>query len=839
MHLKLPHFDIFSFWIGILISTFIWWIIYFIHPLLIDIRSSLQLAHVKKERKIQTFGILEQQFRDNIFIKAQSSHLAAPMFSLGEIVIAPKFISAPDQNQFDTRQDNEDHIFTSIPYAPGWPELAAIYKKPMLGVEDIIASGSDFVIIGYPGMGKSVALAQITSLLAKKEMTNISTSGVLPIYFHISEVSLQKDLGTPLAPLYQIMSEYVSARERSDISEFMRNALDENQAILLIDGMDELKPADFDHASNYLKLIKEEYPYLPIITTASPDYMDGLISQNFSPISISTWSDEAKHDFCDIWGNLWSENITKGGLLESEQCVDPTLINAWLLNDTQFLSPLELTLAIWGAYAGDLSGISLPDLLSAYIQRSLAVDYLGSTIETLSLKRILGETLIIDGKYIDDCSRHCGVNQNIVTGGGDDLIKTATHTAAITPQDKPPHYKQSSYITSGGLIKIKGNDSYQISHPIFLSYLAGKNLSKNDISKLTKQQRWIGRDLTLQMHAILDDSTTLVDDLLSKPDPPLYINLFTISRWLRGAPLTRTWIGNLVAALLSFIQEDTHPVGLRCQAIISLISLGSEPYIAEKFREFHKLQKSNLQQLSALGSGALKDSKSIKNLSQLTINPSTHVRNSACLALSIINLQESIDALSILLLNGDDTQRKIAAESLSINTSLGSSVLREAASMNDLFIRRAATCGIGMIKEAWASNLLAQIQLEDPEWLVKSAAQDAIESQKKSKPALGRKLSPSTETPWIITYAGKQGIGVVPNKAPLDLLLTILQSGLLEEKIASLPYLSIMPSPRVFQAIYNALYTGEPDLREAVFITLKEMAASGIALPDPRTLDKR
>jgi len=37
----------------------------------------------------------------------------------------------------------------------------------------------------------------------------------------------------------------------------------------------------------------------------------------------------------------------------------------------------------------------------------------------------------------------------------------------------------------------------------------------------------------------------------------------------------------------------------------------------------------------------------------------------------------------------------------------------------------------------------------------------------------------------------------------------------------------------VFGALFQAMYGGEPSLREAVFQTLSEMAARGVEIPDP------
>jgi hypothetical protein len=51
--------------------------------------------------------------------------------------------------------------------------------------------------------------------------------------------------------------------------------------------------------------------------------------------------------------------------------------------------------------------------------------------------------------------------------------------------------------------------------------------------------------------------------------------------------------------------------------------------------------------------------------------------------------------------------------------------------------------------------------------------------------------------------------------------------------LAALPYLKFTPSEGVITQIYEAMYKGEPELREAAYNTLWEIGASGVKLPHP------
>ena len=57
-----------------------------------------------------------------------------------------------------------------------------------------------------------------------------------------------------------------------------------------------------------------------------------------------------------------------------------------------------------------------------------------------------------------------------------------------------------------------------------------------------------------------------------------------------------------------------------------------------------------------------------------------------------------------------------------------------------------------------------------------------------------------------------------------------------EERLAALAYLKRTPSDAVIREMYGAMFGEDAELREAAFIALWEVGASGQKLPDPATL---
>ena len=161
-------------------------------------------------------------------------------------------------------------------------------------------------------------------------------------------------------------------------------------------------------------------------------------------------------------------------------------------------------------------------------------------------------------------------------------------------------------------------------------------------------------------------------------------------------------------------------------------------------------------------------------------------------------------------------------------------MLKEAAEMKeDILVRRASAYGLGRINEPWAQELLNNLQVLDDQWVVRNAAVEVVEDHQRPNPHIPKRLPPPSKSPWLIAFAGKQGLGISPDKPPTEVLLQALKAGDEDERLASLTYLRMMPVEGVFGAMFQAMYGGDPFLREGVYQALSEMAARGVDLPDP------
>ena len=78
------------------------------------------------------------------------------------------------------------------------------------------------------------------------------------------------------------------------------------------------------------------------------------------------------------------------------EMVDPILLNIWLGADNENLTPLELTLKAWGAYAGDSLGPHILEVIATHIRRVSPANTPLAALETLGMQVMLNSQPVFD-----------------------------------------------------------------------------------------------------------------------------------------------------------------------------------------------------------------------------------------------------------------------------------------------------------------------------------------------------------------------------------------------------------------------------------------------------------
>lgn len=838
--------DPLSFGVGFIVGIAFTWLLSRIRPLWAQWRAGLK--EQREAAKVRRTTGLEDNHRRITLRRAQGMHLAASLFSLDEILQEPCLVAPPARVEPGVIPIQEDIISQTLPYMPAWPELAATYRAATLSVTEAIAGGSNIVIMGAAGTGKTVALAHLASLAANLQVQFDSKAEAfaVPYLYHVADLQLPFDASRdPINVITNAVLERAPMFDLGRLPDFIQRTFRDGQALVLVDGFDELDPKGQSEVVDWFKALITTYPKIRVVTTGCYGQLNGLVSIGFSPLVLCAWDAQRDTEFIQQWGELWSRTVALEAWAQSgPEQVDPILLNTWLLNDNTGLTPFELTLKVWGAYAGDSVGPRVLDGIATHVRRLAPSGTPLAALELLAMQVVLTSQPVFDPRkarawvkqyeIVDDKASGDNTNAALDTK---DVNLTDSQKIRIRKSkagEAVPSFGLLSKMVDSGLLVSHPNNKMRFLHPVLNGYLSGQAIGDHESdATLCAQPDWDGKTLSLRYLAARADASAVADIMLKESDIPLYTPTFVVARWLRDAPKEAPWRKKVFAALLNILQSEGLPTALRGQAMAAFVTSG-DPGAATLFRQLLGTRSFELLPLAALGSGAMRDTKAVDTLEEILQAPAGAVRRATCLALVAIGTEKALEAVARALLQGDEELRRAAAEALSNDPREGHAMLKEGATLaDDIMVRRAVVHGLSRIHQPWSVELLQKMQVEDDQWAVRNLATQYLEQMSHVDPRVPRKLKAPSDSPWLIQFAGKQGMGIPRGGPATDVLMSAFKVGETEERLAALPYLKRVANDGIIGALYNGMYGEDPEVREASFYAIEEIASNGIKIPHP------
>lgn len=823
--------DRFSFWLGFIGGSLFWLLLQRLMKGFPFIKQTLQ--QIAENNRRQRMSGVESALRQDVLRRAQRNHLASALFSLDEIVVEPQILAAPPRIDPETPVNLERYSSIILPYQPDFPEFAARFGSVRLSLSQALQGGCNIALTASAGSGKSTALAYLASRLARQDSALGSLSVYVPVYLHILDIEFEpaerKDI---LDTLIKPVSQSIPVTLLPQLPGFIRSIVEEGKALLIVDGFDELSEAQIQNARQFVKQVMTAYPRIRWIIAASNHYQDGFTSLGFEPLVLAGWTPQQIENFVSRWSKLWNNMIGINVAQHTKiQILDDLLLTHWLSHDPLYYSPLQWTLKVWGALAGDLPGESESDAVLAHLARVTHNRVALAALGLLAKKMIENQLSCLD----------YGEAEKLLAGFklAQSEEEPVLQEDSAKPAPIPSRNAKTKTLTSGGRILSLAVDTHILvehtgdtlgfASPVWAGYLAASQLPFSGLEASGS----LGCALQAEyLHYLtIFHPEGWLDSYLSNDKPPLFLNLIHAARWMRDTPSNHPGRSKIMRRLVALLQNETLPYVVRFE-LLAASATSNDPALALLYKQFISSTSSWQRSMAALGLGALQDGKSVKEIMALLNDDHPEVRYAACFALACFESNEALEARLNCIHYADESLRLAAAETLALDSRIGWEKLKELARSEDLLVRRSAVFGLAIIDADWVVEILEKVAVEDGQWVVRNAAGQALENRQKPNPYIPRPLPQPADSAWLIAFAAKRGVGISRADSPVTILLEALKSENEDERLASLWYLRNYGEEGVISRIYPLLFDTSIEQRDSAYYALRYMCLSGAEMPD-------
>jgi hypothetical protein len=817
-------FESISFWSGFIAATLLWWLLRFTRPTL---KKIWEIFKEKLKRMGESIKVnAEGRYRDAVLIYTQERHLAAPFFSLDEILLPPRFLAHPPGIDPDLPPPYEEIISTLIPNMPDQPEMASAYNAKTLDIISTLQHVQKIAIYGNPGTGKTTTLAYIAAALSRKLPELGSLQNFLPVYLHCSDlIQTEQETDNPLLLLVGALTPQIRGINQNRLAGLLGSFFREGKVVLMVDGLDETYSLELSKCLEVIKSVLSHHPQIRCIVAADANHINGLPELGFSFFNLAIWDTRTQVQFIHKWSNLWTKFIESPGRRWDDIKIDPFLINGWMLNLESATTPLDFTLKVWAAYAGDSLGPRSVNALEAYLRRlTVRIPKSRPTLELLAtIFALKMESAFTDNdarKWLLEGKRETEIaRKNVGESSGEE--------GEIPRWEIDPDVIPS--LVEIGLLRQSNGSKVRFAHPILLAYLAGSTLPPNEMLAILAQPGCALKDYTLSFFTYHPELDLIIQKSLSGTKDPLLRERLSVARWLSNIPNDAPIQRAILTQLSKDIQNEMLPAGLKMR-LFSAMVLSGHPTILSLIRQFLLSNSAYLRQLATLGCGYLRDLQFLGELVK-KLKDTTNVSQAACFALVNIATKPALEAVVSALLSGNEALARAAAEAFAANPKEGFPILVDGSKMESLPVRRAVIYGLRKVNQPWAVEILQEMQIEDSQWVIKDAAAQAVEDISHPDPIIIRTQPPLEDLPWLITFAGERGQGISPGKPALDMLLRVPREGKEEEILAALDQMRIRGVTDFIPFIYPYYYGDNPHIKEAAYCLLVQVASMGVEIP--------
>jgi HEAT repeat protein len=631
-----------------------------------------------------------------------------------------------------------------------------------------------------------------------------------PVFVHAGDLPLPlAPNADPAQPLISAALVRASALTAARLPRHLHARLPAAPTLILLDGLDELPNSQVADVAAWWTAFSHKYPRARLVAAAGLTGYGPLVRAGAAPLYLAPWGADDYRTLIAKWSTAWERFTQRGKGRKRPADTDAQLIMGWIASGNLGRSIFEVTLKTWAAFAGDARGKRPVDWLEAYLLRHgvkpigrRGLDRLATAMfsreDQFGLARAEAAALL-DPVFVGPAGKPLLDSDDFL----DDLIGRR-------------------------LLAKHGKNRIVFHHALAGAYCVATALAVDPETVTPGHSPAWNR--ALYFFGTLGDLTALVARRLNQTPDLLHADLMACAAWLRDAPATARWRGEVLKRLNRLLMDPHQPAGLRLRALGAFVS-AADPSLGALFKQGLASPDALVRRGAVLGLGTLGEVSSVPSIAGLFRDPELDVRWAAVLALSTLSHESALEALAQGLLAGDDNLRRACAEALARNEEEGHPVLKEAIAHDDLAVRRAAVYGLAATARDWAIALLDKLQVHEQQWLVRTAAQDVLTRMREPATQSPRPQPAPEATGWLIAWAAQQGLGVPPGPAALEVLRRAVRDGDPATRRAASGALARLGEPGDTRDLYPLLRGQGADVADAAFQALADIAgASGTRL---------
>lgn len=796
----------------------------------------------------------------------QGRHLGGDIADLTDVLIEPRLLTlAPAAREIEDAKATPTSFEYVVPRIPEFPELLSAYYMENLPLSDVAAGDPHVVILGKQGLGKSTALVTLALMaleairfdtlqslteqaLAESyqdldeaeraerlaELNDVQRRMVeklreteqditeevtfepppplpsfFPIYVDISSIDLDLNLYgmsvDPAEPLIRAFQQNVSVVTAQTSPPLMYQKLNAGQALVLIDGFEDLTETDQKRIYQWLRSFLSYYGDNRIVMTGPLYGFDSLEHLGFTPVYLKPWapkeSEKLVQKWVDVWNGLASGELKpRVGRTESYKAVSEATQAALFIN-TRLRQAFELTLKTLAGLRG-YTDYDLRGWFSNYIQMLVP--------DTEHSEPVLREvaTLMLERDTVFQ-------REQIV-----EIV-----TKRLTPNEEEPPLANvdqfSRQLLDGGLFRRAAGHTMVFRHTLLRDYFAAEaliqDMTPQRVAELGAEPRW---QYAFRVAAGHTDITGAVARKLSSFTDVLLSNVLAIANWVPFAAEDAKWREEILKRITAVLLAPSQYRSLREWAMAALIA-SHDINLIPIFRQAVRSGSPSVRRLGCLGLGALNAENAIADLRPMLVDDERDVQVAAGMALGAIGTEAALEVMVQGLLEGSEGLRQVIAQSLAGIAVEGHNILRDAAEHEHIMVRRAAVFGLARIPANWSVILLYNMMINDEEWYVRSAAEDQFIIARNPEREGPQRQPYAHELPWLFKWAQNVGADEVTQPEQVqDLLIQVLRDKRPRLRMLAAQTIGRIGLVKGTKPLYAMLMDAEPRVRSAAYESL-------------------